>query len=47
MKETFNDIGKRMPYQEGEDYVNDLLNRVTEQAINSRHRTHRLAVRWR
>ena len=45
MKETINDIGKRMPYQEGEDYVNDLLDRVTEQAINSRHRAHRLP-RW-
>lgn len=45
MKETFNDIGKRMPYQEGEDYVNDLLDRVTEQAINRRHRAPRLP-RW-
>ena len=36
MNSVLNDIGKKMPYRESEDYLNDLVNAATEKAI-TRH----------
>ena len=33
MKDLLNNIGKKMPYQENEAYLDDLINQATEQAI--------------
>ena len=49
MNNDFNDIGRRMPYAESEEYLNQLMERVTANAIvrkndatsNGRHR-----LRW-
>lgn len=38
MRETsFNDIGKRLPYQESDQYIDDLINKATEHAIGHHH----------
>ena len=33
MNQIFNDIGKRMPYQESEEYLNDLIDKSIEKAV--------------
>lgn len=33
MNQIFNNIGKRLPYQESEEYLNDLIDKSTEKAI--------------
>ena len=46
MKE-FQNIGKRMPYQESGEYVSQLISRSTEQAISeSRKAQHRPIRQW-
>ena len=47
MNDIFKDIGKRMPYQESEKYLDGLIDQVTQKAIHhadTRHRP-RLAMR--
>ena len=44
MNQIFNDIEKRMPYRESEEYLNDLIDKSTEKAIQH----HSVATRnWR
>lgn len=45
MKDSFDDIGKKMPYQESETYLNNLIDRVTEVAISKQHAVGQ--VSWR
>ena len=33
MKDILNDIGKKMPYSESEEYLDGLIDRATEQAV--------------
>ena len=33
MNQIFNDIGKRMPYRESDEYLNDLIEKSTKKAI--------------
>lgn len=33
MKDPFNDIGKKMPYRESEEYLDNLIDQATEGAI--------------
>lgn len=37
MNELFNDIGHRLPYQESEDYLDNLIDATTEKAISRQH----------
>lgn len=47
MKEDkFEEIGKRLPYHESEEYLDDLLERVADTAISNRGTTQG-ARRWR
>ena len=41
MEELFNDIGKRMPYKEREEYLDVLIDKATENAINHQSQTNR------
>lgn len=41
MSELFNDIGKRLPYEENEDYLNKLIEEMTERAIQQQSRSKR------
>ena len=34
MNDLFNDIGKRLPYQESEDYLNNLIETAADNAIS-------------
>ena len=34
MNDLFNDIGKRLPYQESEDYLNNLIDATADKAIS-------------
>ena len=45
MNDLFNDIGKRLPYQESEDYLNNLIDATAEKAI-SRHATVSKRRQW-
>ena len=38
MDELFDNIGKRTPYRESEEYLDDLIDKATENAIN--HQVH-------
>ncbi len=44
----FENIGKRMPYQEGEDYVSKLVEQATEAALQQqpKARTVSLGAKW-
>jgi len=49
MKETFSDIGKRLPYCETEEYIDSLIHRATEGAIRQQpdhNRSHKLMKAW-
>ena len=47
MKEdSLESMGKRLPYHESEDYLDDLLDRVADKAIKSRGTAHGM-LRWR
>lgn len=41
MEELFNDIGKKMPYKEREEYLDVLIDKATENAINHQVQTNR------
>lgn len=41
MEELFNDINKRMPYKESEEYLDVLIDKATENAINHQVQTNR------
>ena len=41
MEELFNDIGKKMPYKESEEYLDNLIGNATENAINHQAQTNR------
>ena len=45
MKELSDEIGKKMPYNESEEYLDNLINRATEQAIKQ-HAVGRGRHRW-
>lgn len=45
MKELLNDIGKKMPYSESEEYLDGLIDRTTDQAIK-RQAMGRRRRRW-
>ena len=45
MKELSNEIGKQMPYNESEEYLDGLIDRATEQAIKQ-HAVGRGRYRW-
>lgn len=46
MSEQLNDIGKRLPYQESEEYLNELIDAKTENAIWVQGRAN-TRKRWR
>jgi len=46
MSDTFNDIGKRMPYQESEEYLSNLIEQATENAIQQHHLGNAATKRW-
>ena len=46
MSEQLNDIGKRLPYQESEEYLNELIDAKTENAIRLQGRAN-TRKRWR
>lgn len=37
MNETFSDIGKKLPYTEAPEYLDSLIDKVTEAAITRQH----------
>lgn len=39
MKELLNDIGKRLPYQESDEYLSELIDAKTENAIRNQGKT--------
>lgn len=45
MKDLLNDIGKKMPYSESQEYLDGLIDRATEQAVK-RHAVARSKRRW-
>lgn len=45
MKDLLNDIGKKMPYSESQEYLDGLIDRATEQAVK-RHVVARGKRRW-
>ena len=45
MKELSDEIGKKMPYNESEEYLDNLIDRATEQAIKQ-HAVGRGRHRW-
>lgn len=40
-EELFNEVGKRLPYRETRDYVDNLVQQATESAITRHSRRHR------
>lgn len=46
MNKTLNDIGKKLPYSENNEYLDSLIDRVTENAIK-RHPQLERKRRWR
>lgn len=46
MKELFDDIGKKLPYNESETYLDGLVDEMTEKAIMQHHQT-KNKMRWR
>lgn len=46
MNETFSDIGKKLPYTEAPEYLDSLIDKVTEAAITRQH-GHRDSCRMR
>ena len=45
MNEIFDDIGKKLPYNESEQYLDDLIDQMTENAI-MRHHKKKSNKRW-
>lgn len=45
MKDLLNDIGKKMPYTESQEYLDGLIDRTTEQAVKQ-HVVTRSRRRW-